>query len=79
MLMSCSRVDWMINLKEKLQAWVTELLSLPMPNANQMFSIHKHTPSILTLFLQFPDSETSYNPINRTFSIDKGGVDYLKY
>lgn len=34
----------MINQKEKLQACVTELLSLPMPNANQMFSIHQRVP-----------------------------------
>lgn len=78
-LISCSRVDQMINQKEKLQAWVTELLSLPMLNANQMFSIHQHTPSILTLFPAVSGSKMRYNPINSTFSIDKGRVDHLKY
>lgn len=35
----------MVNQKEKLQAWVTELISLPVPNANHMFSIHQHASS----------------------------------
>lgn len=67
----------MINQKDKLQACVTESLSLPVPNTNQMFSIHEHVspPSTFSVVLRLGNK---VQLINRTFSINKDGVDNLK-
>lgn len=39
----------MINQKDKLQVWITELLSLPMPNTNQMSQSTNMFPPFLSL------------------------------
>lgn len=75
LLLGSPLLPLMIN--QKLQAWVTELLSLPTANANQLFPITTCSPTLIPS-PQLPGQETRYKPISRSFSVYKDGFDNLR-